>query len=219
MWLAREHRSLYRNDAVADGWSPGRAARPTGPATAERMGGSGWRRPKGPSTSNVRSISCEARFRWHGSTTTPTSRPWRWPVGGRWRSRLAPSNSVRPDIDEAMAAATAGEGLDPRTIGEACCALMEVAALLGDGERVGSWAGAVDRFRGSYVWRMPIPVFDPAVEAHQRLVELAKRGENVVVVLQLPPMRFEAQRRYAGEQLARAGVTDELNEAVAAVLS
>lgn len=109
--------------------------------------------------------------------------------------------------------------MDPRTIGEACCALMEVAALLGDGERVGSWAGAVDRFRGSYVWRMPIPVFDPAVEAHQRLVELAKRGENVVVVLQLPPMRFEAQRRYAGEQLARAGVTDELNEAVAAVLS
>ena len=69
------------------------------------------------------------------------------------------------------------------------------------------------------MWRIPIPVFDPAVEAHQRLVELAQYAESVVAALHLPPVRFEAQRRHVREQLARTGVIDELNEAAVAVLS
>ena len=49
-----------------------------------------------------------------------------------------------------MAAATAGEGRDPQSIGEACCQLMDVAGLLGDMNRVGSWSAAVAGFRESY---------------------------------------------------------------------
>ncbi|WP_406400892.1 hypothetical protein OH805_17750 [Streptomyces sp. NBC_00879] len=53
-------------------------------------------------------------------------------------------------LDESMAAATAGEGRDPQSVGEACCALMEAVDLLGDAERVGRWADAVGAFRRTY---------------------------------------------------------------------
>lgn len=41
-------------------------------------------------------------------------------------------------LDAAMVAATSGRTLDPRMFGEACCALLEAAGLIGDSERVAS---------------------------------------------------------------------------------
>jgi hypothetical protein len=53
-------------------------------------------------------------------------------------------------LDEAMVAATAGEGRDPQSIGDACCALMEAAELIGDTERFSKWGQVLDEYRTSY---------------------------------------------------------------------
>jgi DNA-binding CsgD family transcriptional regulator len=53
-------------------------------------------------------------------------------------------------LDEAMTAATAGEGRDPRSIGEAVCSLMEVADMLGDSTRFATWAEEIDEYRSAY---------------------------------------------------------------------
>ena len=69
-----------------------------------------------------------------------------------------------------------------------------------------------------YVWRVPIPLYNAEDERHQRLATIGERAEQYVSALELPSVRFEAQRRFLREALLREGIAAELNEAVTAVL-
>jgi DNA-binding CsgD family transcriptional regulator len=61
------------------------------------------------------------------------------------------------DLNEAMAAATSGEGRDVQYVGEALCTLLEVAGLLGDAGMVESWAEFLAGYRSSYAFGPLLP--------------------------------------------------------------
>lgn len=150
VWLAREHRRLYRNHVVADGWL----------ARARRLN---------------EAVADQAVQGWIAVAEAEALRDTRRAVnrldGAAALARLAEDPDLEivvlarqgvaeisvgdvdvglRHLDEAMVAATAGEGRDPQSLGEAVCALMEVAGLLGDAERVASWAAAMDAYSASY---------------------------------------------------------------------
>jgi DNA-binding CsgD family transcriptional regulator len=61
------------------------------------------------------------------------------------------------DLHEAMTAATSGEGHDVQYVGEALCTLMEVAGLIGDPGVVEPWATFLVGFRSSYAFGPLLP--------------------------------------------------------------
>ena len=68
-----------------------------------------------------------------------------------------------------------------------------------------------------YVFQLPIPLYDPEDTAHKWLVELAMRSELVAASVDLPAMRFEAQRRRIREALAEDGVAADIDAIVKAL--
>lgn len=161
VWLAREHRSLYRNDATADGW----VARAE--SAADRLIDSrlrGWillaRAEASPDAASAIDFASQAvaAGRRHDDTDLEIASLARL---GVLRVAAGDVDIGLASIDEAMAAATAGEGRDPQSIGDACCALMEAADLIGDMGRVARWGGALDSFRNSYDYG-PLSAFGPS---------------------------------------------------------
>lgn len=69
-----------------------------------------------------------------------------------------------------------------------------------------------------YVFKLPIPAFDPGCAAHQELVELAAQAEYVVAAVDLPAVKFEAQRRQIRRVLAESGVEGRIDAIVSALL-
>jgi SAM-dependent methyltransferase len=70
------------------------------------------------------------------------------------------------------------------------------------------------------VWRLPIPIFDPQSELHQRLVDLASKAEQVVAAVDLSGInRFEIRRRVLREALEAGGLSAELDKAVESLLT
>jgi len=70
------------------------------------------------------------------------------------------------------------------------------------------------------VWRLPIPLFDPADTVHQQLVELATRAEALAAQTDVSGKRtFQAQRRLIREALAREGIADAIDALVLALLN
>ncbi|MEU4492935.1 LuxR C-terminal-related transcriptional regulator [Streptomyces sp. NPDC023998] len=150
VWLAREYRGVYRNDAVADGW----LARARSVADrADGCAARGW----------VSVAAAEAAHdvdRATGLLRDAVMLAGRYDDADLEIVALARLGVLEvaagavdgglEHLDESMAAATAGEGRDPQSVGEACCALMEAVDLLGDAERVGRWADAVEGFRRTY---------------------------------------------------------------------
>jgi hypothetical protein len=61
-----------------------------------------------------------------------------------------------------------------------------------------------------HVFQLPIPLYDADDAAHKWLVELAMRSEQVATSVDLPAMRFEAQRRRIRETLAEDGVAADI---------
>jgi DNA-binding NarL/FixJ family response regulator len=53
-------------------------------------------------------------------------------------------------LDEAMAAASAGEASDLQSVGDAYCALLEAAEMLGDTERFAQWTKAIAQLKGNH---------------------------------------------------------------------
>jgi DNA-binding CsgD family transcriptional regulator len=53
-------------------------------------------------------------------------------------------------LDEAMTAGAAGEAEDLQSVGEAYCALMEAAEMLGDSDRFAQWTSAINDLRGEH---------------------------------------------------------------------
>ena len=147
IWLARELRTLFRNDAAADGWL----------ARAEtmlcEMGDSslhGW----------VLVARAEASF----DPTEGTGLCRRALMIAREhddpdleivslaRLGLLEVATGRVDagvshLDEAMAAASAGEATDLQSAADAYCVLMEAADMLGDPDRFVQWSSAIAELR------------------------------------------------------------------------
>lgn len=70
-----------------------------------------------------------------------------------------------------------------------------------------------------YVFRLRIPLYDPRDSAHQLLVALAERAEQVAVNVALPHIRFEAQRRLIREALVDDGVGVDIDSIVKTILT
>ena len=149
VWLSREHRSLFRNDAAADGWLARAETR------AEGLGDSslrGWiLLASAEAVSDATTAIADTR------EALEIARSYQDPdleIVGLARLGLIEVASGEVDagirhLDEAMAAASAGEGSDLQSVGDAYCALMEAGELLGDTERVSKWTAAIAEFKGS----------------------------------------------------------------------
>jgi ATP/maltotriose-dependent transcriptional regulator MalT len=143
VWLAREYRRLFANAAVADGWL---ARAETLAEAAGKPVVDGWiMLAKAEADPEVRTATGYAReaLRIAG-------------VEGDVDleivslARLALLEVARGEVDagirrldESMAAASGGEGRDLQSVGDAYCALMEAADLLGDNARVARWSEAI----------------------------------------------------------------------------
>jgi Trypsin-like peptidase domain/N-6 DNA Methylase len=65
-----------------------------------------------------------------------------------------------------------------------------------------------------YVFRLPIPTYDPNDAGHHELVMLAARAEEVASAIDLPPISFKAQRRRIRNVLEQDGVTAQIDSIV-----
>jgi DNA-binding CsgD family transcriptional regulator/tetratricopeptide (TPR) repeat protein len=148
VWISREHRSLFRNDAAADGWL----------ARAETLAGTGdsvvrgWiSLAKAEAVSDVATAIADLRKALEIARAFEDSD---LEIVGLARVGLLEVASGAVDagtrhLDEAMAAASAGEGRDLQSVGDAYCALMDAAELLGDTDRFGKWTTAIAEVKGS----------------------------------------------------------------------
>lgn len=75
------------------------------------------------------------------------------------------------------------------------------------------------RHYDKYIFQLPIPLYDPADSVHKLLVEHAERSEQVAAGIDLPPVRFEAQRRRIREALVDNGVSADIDAIVKALLA
>jgi hypothetical protein len=69
-----------------------------------------------------------------------------------------------------------------------------------------------------YVFRLPIPLFNPNDRDHQAVVDLAHQAEDLVGRLPLPAASFQAQRRRLRQALDDSPIGPALDAAVAALL-
>ena len=70
----------------------------------------------------------------------------------------------------------------------------------------------------TYVWRLPIPIYDSEQELHQRLADLAKRAEDLAGQTDLEGMAFQKARKVVRAALDAGGIHAKLNDAVAELL-
>jgi SAM-dependent methyltransferase len=70
------------------------------------------------------------------------------------------------------------------------------------------------------VWRMPIPIYDPAKETHLELVALAERAEEVATATDISGGNtFQAQRRLVRQELEKADVAGAIDALVTTLLA
>jgi hypothetical protein len=71
-----------------------------------------------------------------------------------------------------------------------------------------------------YVFELPIPRFDGSNHRHIQLVDLARRGEDIAVAVDLPlKLDFKRQRRIVRDALEDSAVFDELDASVHSLLN
>lgn len=158
VWLSREYRSLLRNGALAEGW----LARAQGLVPAARESAlSAWidlaaaesQAPTKRSADLAEGAVREARV-WGDIDLEIVA-----------LSRLGAIRVVCGDVEdglrlvnEALVAATAGEGRDPQSVAEALCTLMDVAGWLGDPTRLTPWATFLVDFGQAFAFGPLLPV-------------------------------------------------------------
>jgi DNA-binding NarL/FixJ family response regulator len=158
IWLARQHRSLYRRGELANGWlSRARSLLESLPEEGRLRGwlilaeseiGLPHPRAAGQADQALR-IARELGDR-DLEIMALTRRGACTVSGGGIADGLF-------DLHEAMTAATSGEGYDVQYVGEALCTLMEVAGLIGDPGMVEPWATFLVSFRSSYAFGPLLP--------------------------------------------------------------
>jgi hypothetical protein len=70
-----------------------------------------------------------------------------------------------------------------------------------------------------YIFRLPIPLYNPDSSDHRQLTELAKHAEEAAATVELPAVSFQAQRRRIREALSHDGVWEAINELVNILLA
>ena len=158
IWLARQHRSLFRRREMADGWlSRARSLLTSLPVEGSLRGWLilaeseiGLPHPRAADAADQalriarecgdRDLEIMALTR-RGACTVS---------GGGIAEGLS-------DLHEAMTAATSGEGNDVQYVGEALCTLMEIAGLIGNPGVVEPWATFLVSFRSSYAFGPLLP--------------------------------------------------------------
>ena len=150
VWLAREHRSAQRDDALAAGWlrrAETLAGQLGDPASIGWLDLAHAEAEVDPPRAVDAATSAVDAGRTHDDSDleiVALARLGTIEVGlGRVEGGVA-------HLDEAMVAVSAGEGRDPQSVGEAVCALMEAADMLGDPGRFARWAEAIDRYRAVF---------------------------------------------------------------------
>ena len=150
VWLARELRPLFRNDAAADGWL---ARAETLAMRAEDPAVLGWiSLARAEATFDATEAIARSR------SALEVARRYDDPdleIVSLARLGLLQVASGEIDdgitrLDEAMAAVSAGEAQDLQSVGTAFCALLETAEMLGDNRRFAQWTSAIAEIRGSH---------------------------------------------------------------------
>jgi ATP/maltotriose-dependent transcriptional regulator MalT len=150
LWLALGHASAYGNVAAANGWLQ-RAERlldQAGPCS-ER----GWFEhlrgklaPDAATTARHAQAAVEIARR-HGDADLEV---WALSEQGRALVALGRVDEGMAMLDEAVAAATAGEARDLFVVGHACCNMLSACDRAADFERAVQWCQAVDEFARRY---------------------------------------------------------------------
>ena len=158
IWLARQHRGLFRRAEMANGWLS--RARSLLTSLPDEGSLRGWLILAESEIGLPHPRAADAADqalrigREHGDRDLEimalTRRGACMVSGGVIAEGLS-------DLHEAMTAATSGEGHDVQYVGEALCTLMEVAGLIGDPGVVEPWATFLVGFRSSYAFGPLLP--------------------------------------------------------------
>lgn len=145
IWLAREHLSVFGNDAVANGWLA-RAQRLVGEAPTSARGRLDLALAKRNEDPSAREELAERAL-----STAQALGDADLEVAALAELGLAALQLGRVDdgldrLDEAMAAATGGEADMLETVAEACCSLVAACDVAGDTGRLEQWARIVAGF-------------------------------------------------------------------------
>lgn len=150
LWLSREHALVYGNTAVAKGWisRAERLLRDVAPGAEQ-----GWlslaRSERARDSGESARLAEEALAVAEGVGDTDLELRALAQLG------LAEVSQGRVDdglarLDEAMAAATAGEPTSLETFADVCCTLMLACDLAGDSDRPQQWSGVLEDFVRKY---------------------------------------------------------------------
>jgi len=159
IWISRQYRNLYRRDAMADGWLTRARSLLAGADDAASL--LGWialaeseASEPGPEAAAAADRAVEVA-RSHEDVDLDIAA-----LARRGAVSVATGDVARglSDLNEAMVAATSGEGEDVQYVGEALCTLLEVAGWLGDRQTVEPWAQLIIDFRSSYAFGPLVPM-------------------------------------------------------------
>ena len=155
IWLARHYRDLYGRRAVADGWLARAHSLVSGLADPGSL--PGWllvASSTGVEWSSAQADDAVAISRECGDVDLEI-----FALARRGALRVGAGDVPEgmSDLQEAMTAATSGEGNDVEYLGEALCTLLEVTGWLGDSGLVEPWAQLLVDFRSSYTFGPLVP--------------------------------------------------------------
>lgn len=158
IWLARQHRTLYRRAELADGWLARARSLIDGLPTPGSLRGwlllaSSEAGPPDLRAADRADAAVAIARRWGDRDLEIVA------LGRRGACRVDAGvvAAGRRDLNEAMAAATSGEGHDVQYVGEALCTLLEVAGNVGDAGIVEPWAKYLAEYRTSYAFGPLLP--------------------------------------------------------------
>jgi DNA-binding CsgD family transcriptional regulator len=158
VWLARQHRNLYRRQEFADGWLS--RARSVVADLADPGALPGWLALAESEVGRLHPRAAPLADRALATARDTGDGDLEIVALARRGACTVSGGDVTrgvSDLHEAMAAATSGEGHDVQYVGEALCTLLEVAGLLGDHGMVEPWATFLGRFRSSYAFGPLLP--------------------------------------------------------------
>jgi tetratricopeptide (TPR) repeat protein len=148
VWLSRELRTLFRNDAAAEGWLARAETLSTGTSESSIPGWIYLARAEANGRATAAIEDCRSALDIARRHDDPDLEMVSLARLGLLQVATGKVDEGIRDLDEAMAAASAGEANDLQSIGEAYCALMEAAEMLGDSARFAQWSAAIADLTG-----------------------------------------------------------------------
>ena len=150
VWLARELRTLFRNDAAADGWLARAETLAAEPGDSSARGWISLARAEATADASDAITLFDLALKIARRRDDPDLEIVSLARLGLLQVAVGEVDAGIRRLDEAMAAASAGEASDLQSVGEAYCALVEAAEMLGDSERFAQWTSAIAELRGHH---------------------------------------------------------------------